>query len=755
MHSSVAPHAPVGPPAGSSGRPPAGSILGAIAWPAVAGAGGAALIVAATVAGYALQLASRGTNDTTPAPAALALAVGLLGCLIVWRKPWHRLGILTGATGAAFAVAVLAAGLLDYGALRGGVARPVEQACYAWVWATGAMVCAWSLVILWFPDGRFLSPGWRRYFVATAAVCVPFVLACYLFSPGGRVYAMFAGIAVPRGVTGPLATTAWRPVVGHSELILLVPLISLAGLWQRYRRADAVVRQQIKWLVGGAAFGVLTQIVAVPFNTAGGQAHVVGEALGAVGQPTLALAMTVGILRYRLWDIDLVVSRALVFGLVWTALSVVLLVPALAAGLLVGGTSALAAVALALAVTVLFRPTTRRLEELVTRAVYRRHPRPHEVLTGFWSDLRNTAGLDELGDLLTQTAKSTLNLKHAGVFVQTAEGGGLRPVGAFSPATGVIEMSPQLEAALRGSAGLVFAGQPPLELSGLWPVGLGAVVPLVAGDELVGLLACSQRRGNPLVAADFRFLEILGRESSQRLRNLRLEASLRARLDEIETQAAELRRSRQRLVTVQDDERRRIERNLHDGVQQQLVSLAVRLRRVAKEGDAELADLAVEAEQAVFALQELARGIFPGVLVDQGLAAALRTQIARMPLSVHIDVGPQALRRRPPRDVEAALYFVALEALTNAQKHAGVAAASMSLRVEGEVVVLEVVDDGGGFVDHRSGSGLSNMADRVAAVGGRLEIESRVGVGTKVVARVPFGSQPMRPAHQPDADSLR
>ncbi|MGH8890201.1 MAG: sensor histidine kinase [Acidothermaceae bacterium] len=737
---------------------------------AVFAATGGGLIVASTVAGYALQVASGGTGVTTPAPAALALAVGLLGCLIVWQKPWHRMGILMAGTAAAFAIAVLAAGLLDYGALRGGVPRNVEQICYAWVWATGVLVSAWALVILWFPDGHFAGRWWKRYFVVTAMLVIPFVIACYLFSPDGRVYALFHGIAVPRGVGGSLATQSWQRVVPRSELILLVPAIALGGLVQRYRQADPVMRQQIRWLIGGAALGVFSQVVAVPFNLADGGAHALGEALGAMGQPMVAVGMTVGILRYRLWEIDVVVSRAVVFGVVWTALSALLVVPALAAGLLVGGTSALMAVAIALLVTLLFRPATRRLEALVTRLVYRRRVQPQVVRARFWEQLRLIEDLDDLADLLLSTVRSGLHVRQAGVWVRTATQ--LRAVGSSTSATPVIELSPATIEVLRASPGVVLAGEPPAELSAVWsdpaePV--GALVPLVAGDRLVGLLACGIRRGDRLVAEDFDLFEILARESAQRLRNLYLEAGLRVRLREIEAQALELRRSRQRLVTAQDDERRRIERNLHDGVQQQLVSLAVRLRRIAnghaaagRDGalaySADLADLAVEAEQAVFSLQELGRGIFPGVLVDQGLAAALRTQIARMPMSVHIEVRPDALAKRLPIDVEAALYFVALEALTNTQKHAPTATVSVLVHADGDQAVVEVVDDGGGFTTRGAGSGLANMADRMAAVGGVLRIDSGIGVGTKIVAAVPRAGVAIVPparAHQPEADSRR
>jgi signal transduction histidine kinase len=287
------------------------------------------------------------------------------------------------------------------------------------------------------------------------------------------------------------------------------------------------------------------------------------------------------------------------------------------------------------------------------------------------------------------------------------------------------------------------------------------VVPLVAGDELVGLLACGERPGDPLGERDLELLELIARESALALRNLRLEAELRERLAHIEQQARELRRSRQRLVGVQDEQRRRIERDLHDGVQQQLVALAARLRRasIATPADAHglLERLAGEAEEATFALQELARGIFPSVLADQGLAAALRTHAARIPIAIHVEAEPALTGRRFERELEAALYFVALEALANIQKHAPGAAATVSLRSAdaGRGVVLEIHDDGPGFEAQPGspGTGLENMRDRVAAIGGELRIDSRRGAGTWLHAETPIAAPVV--ALQPEADSLR
>jgi signal transduction histidine kinase len=236
---------------------------------------------------------------------------------------------------------------------------------------------------------------------------------------------------------------------------------------------------------------------------------------------------------------------------------------------------------------------------------------------------------------------------------------------------------------------------------------------------------------------------VLARESALALKNIHLEGELRQRLEQIERQAVELRSSRQRLVAAQDSERRRIERDLHDGAQQQLVALAARLRRAAHADEPqvaeELAGLADEAEDAVFTLQELARGIYPSLLADRGLHAALQVHAARLPVLVRIDVGPTLHGRRLTPELEAALYNVAMEAMTNAVKHAPGASISLVLRSgdTGRSVVLEVHDDGAGFdAGSTSGRGIQNMTDRIDAVGGAFSVESVPGAGTWVRVEV-------------------
>jgi len=699
---------------------------------------GAVATLATVGGGLALGELAGGRHLAAGGPTTLALSVGLFGALILWVRPRNRIGALLLVTGVGFGIGVLASGVLDYGARRGGVPAGLEQASFAGIWMTAALNVTWALLILWFPDGTFPSRGWRRYFVAGSIVNIALAVVCYLFGPG-LVYDFFSGTQVPLGVHGPFASESWRHVVKLGDLILLFPLGALAGLAQRYRSSTAVVREQIKWLIIPAAAGILLQLAGLPLYGHGSTAWAIGAVLSILGQPVTVLGATVGILRFRLWEIEIAVSRALVYGVLWAALTAVLLVPALVAGLLVGGPGALAAVVLALVVTVVFQPARTRLERLAERVVYRHRGRPQVLLAGFWELLRMPTTPVELAPLVAEEVQSTLGVE----WCRLRRADEL----ACSPAT---------RERLRDSAGLVLAGEPPAELLPLWPSAPAAVVPLVGGRELVGVLACGPRPREPLGPADFEVLELIARECAMRLRNLGLEAQLRRRLREIEAQADELRRSRQRLVSAQDEERRRIERDLHDGVQQQLVALAVRLQHASADAVPErarlLADLAAEAEQSVFALQELARGIFPSVLADQGLAAALRTHVARVPLSVRFEADDELAGAHLDPELEAALYFIALEGLANAQKHAPGSAVAVRLSYVNDRVELAVADDGPGFEGaDPAGTGLQNMTDRMAAIGGSFEVQSTTGLGTVVRA-----SAPVALARQPvEADSRR
>jgi len=222
------------------------------------------------------------------------------------------------------------------------------------------------------------------------------------------------------------------------------------------------------------------------------------------------------------------------------------------------------------------------------------------------------------------------------------------------------------------------------------------------------------------------------------LENARLQAEMRAQL-------AQVQESRARIVTAADEERRRIERDLHDGAQQRLVSLALQLRMAQRQLGSGKADPAVEElldsavdelQVAVDELRELARGVHPAILTEEGLAAALESLAARSPFPVELDV----LEDRLPAQVEATAYFVACEALANVAKHARASKAAVFVSRRNGLLAVEVADDGVGGARPVNGSGLSGLADRVEALGGRLRIESPAGGGTRIVSEIPCES---------------
>ena len=254
--------------------------------------------------------------------------------------------------------------------------------------------------------------------------------------------------------------------------------------------------------------------------------------------------------------------------------------------------------------------------------------------------------------------------------------------------------------------------------------------------ELLGELALSKRPGEPFTPVEETLVRDLAAQAGQVLRNVRLTAELQARLREIAAQAVELRASRQRIVAAQDAERRRLERNIHDGAQQHLVALAVKLRLAATlvKKDPENArrsihDLQGQIGAALNTLGDLARDIYPPILHELGLVAALRA---------HATVTAGGIGRYDP-EVEAAVYFCCLEALQNAAKHARTSDVRIQLEQRDGSLHFAVVDDGLGFDPEAvaTSSGLQNMKDRVASIGGRVEVKSSPGRGTTISGDIP------------------
>ncbi len=254
--------------------------------------------------------------------------------------------------------------------------------------------------------------------------------------------------------------------------------------------------------------------------------------------------------------------------------------------------------------------------------------------------------------------------------------------------------------------------------------------------ELLGVLAVTRRQGESLTPVEEKLLTDLAAQAGLVLKNVGLTAELLARLED-------LRASRQRLVAAQDEERRRLERNLHDGAQQNLVAIKVKLglaEAFAEKDPAKakelVAQLKTDADEALETLRDLARGIYPQLLADKGLAAALESQArkATLPVSVEADgIG------RYSQEVEGAVYFCVLEALQNVQKYAGAGTATVRLLEDDTTLRFEVEDDGDGFdtATVKKGSGLTNMSDRLDALGGAVTVDSTPGHGARLRGTLP------------------
>ena len=276
------------------------------------------------------------------------------------------------------------------------------------------------------------------------------------------------------------------------------------------------------------------------------------------------------------------------------------------------------------------------------------------------------------------------------------------------------------------------------------------VAPITNSGELLGLIIARRAPGSEnFNEEDDRVLTELARQVGLALHNVQLDSALQASLDEVRRQASELQASRARIVAASDQARRQIERNLHDGAQQHLVALAVNVRLARQLADADpeqakaiLDGLGTELQDAVQELRELAHGIYPPLLMDQGLTAALRAAAGRSQLDVEIKGNELP---RYAADVEAAVYFCCLEALQNAGKYAGEdARVVVHVREDKGKLGFDVVDDGAGF-DPASGArghGFVNMGDRLGAIGGSLRVDAAPGKGARIAGSIPLQRAP-------------
>jgi signal transduction histidine kinase len=674
--------------------------------------GGCALVVAVVANLVAGDPAGAGWVLIGPGP---LYAVGLAGA---FRGPGRRVAAWLLATGALF--------MLDV-CLGDGVLPVITHSSLAWIVvlvrvcaADACMVAGIGLIGL-FPTGKPERSA-ERWILAAAAAVALLLPVLLLVSRPTAPPGVFPGPSP--AVASPLYLAAAAPVAPVATAVYLSSpawiILGVIMLYWRYRHSPPGQRRQVRQALVGLACAVM--VFAVLFALAwtgepGPAADVAVNALWVLGLALVLGSLVVSLSFEGVFGIDrpgrrLVVHRAL------RALIAVGFVAAAATLGIIASRYLPAGVAIVLAVgAALFgQPAQRRLERFADRWALGARLDGYEVLTRFGSVLEKSPAHDELLTSLADAIRRSLLLQWARVRLDVAP-----------PPAG------------RGLAGAAGIGAGEIAAPAL-------VVPLVHSGEALGAIECGPRRDGPLLEEDRRLLAHLASQAATAVRNLQLSTQLAARLEVIRQQAAELAASRARIAQAQDAERQRIQRDLHDGFQQDLVVLTAtlalareQLRRGDRRGDQTLDELQRDVRDTLVHLREFAHSIHPPVLADQGLLEAIEAQAARMPVEVVIDADPALRGVRYPPHIEAATWYVVAEALTNAVKHARARQVTVGLAQPNGCLAIEISDDGCGFNPAAArGIGLAGLADRVSIVNGALTIDSALGKGTRLRAEVPL-----------------
>ncbi len=648
----------------------------------------------------------------------------VIGYVLATRRPENSIGWLMLGIGTFFGSTALLTSVGEYLLYSGDRGTGLVLVAFdspSWV---PIVVLPVTFLLLVFPDGHLPSPRWR-WFAWSLGLGLVVIYFSILLDPAP----MTESIAPKE--PNPLGIEALRPLLNASQaLILVIPIgviASLTALVLRFRRSSGVERLQLRWLLTAAAFVALlyagAMIASIPYSW--GEASQPGwvTVLQNVVIPSfvlIPLAIGVSILRYRLFDIDVVINRAVLFGALAVFITIVYVVIVVGVGALVGSrASPVLSAAAAAVVALAFQPLRRRAQRLADRLVYGKRATPYEVLSEFSERVGQTYANEELLPRMARALGEGTGAARADVWVRVGEE--LRP-----EATWPADAEAPPSRATSSSEERVATSAALFE-------------PVRHRDELLGALSLEKRAGESITATEEKLVHDLAAQAGLVMRNASLTEDL---LDTIE----QLRTSRQRLVTAQDEERRKLERNLHDGAQQQLVALTVKLgllERLVERDPAQAASIAGQlqgdATEALEELRDLARGIYPPLLADQGLVAALGSQARKSAVPVIIEADGVG---RYAREAEAAVYFSCLEALQNVAKYASASRATVRLTDGDGRLRFEVADDGVGFDAATSshGTGLQGIADRLAALDGEVEVRSSPGAGTTVAGTLPVGN---------------
>jgi signal transduction histidine kinase len=661
-----------------------------------------------------------------------------IGAAIFWRKSDDRAALFVALFLVTFSTAIFlpaaagrAAGTLAWWPIA--VVMVVGSTCF-------------HLFFLLFPDGRFV-PAWTR--ALAPVLLLLHVLA--LLAPGA-------------------------PFVRWVNPFRLAPFVTLLVIGvgaqiYRYRRVSGPEQRQQTRLVVFSAIGAVAAVTGAQAVPALLQANGVLVLLSAILITYLALlliplAIGVAILRYQLWDIRVLVSRTLVYGALTSCVVGIYVAVVGGLGLLFHARgNALISLAATGLIAVLFQPLRARLQRGVDRLVYGERHDPYVVLSRLGQRLEANLAPDAVLPTIVETVREALKLPYVAIALRpdqrptTKDQAPVSEQSTWSSVLGPWSSDP-LEVVVSSGELVVAAetGHPPDKVT-RWQGDsvTGAIsddrvtvsppqlvaLSLVYQGETIGELRLAPRPGETgFGPADRRLLEDLAIQAGAAAHAVRLTADLRRLF-------ADLQQSREQLIGAREEERRRIRRDLHDGVGPTLASLAQRIdtarRLVPRDPDAAmamLADLRGQVKTTIADIRRLVYALRPPVLDELGLASAIRAHVVRHNQAGGACIALDAPAELPPLPaaVEVAAYRIALEALTNVDRHSGAGQCVVRLAVEdGMWLRVEVEDDGAGFADGASvGVGIASMRERATELGGEFRIAAVPGGGTSVRARLPL-----------------
>jgi two-component system, NarL family, sensor kinase len=630
----------------------------------------------------------------------LFISFTTVGALIASRSPINSIGWIFCVLGLSVTLTSLCGEYAVYAlATRPGSLPYGDVAAWLSGWLSGSnIVTLIVLLFLLFPNGRLLSQRWRP--VAWLALIANALSLAQYLRPGPLDGFSPLPVANPLGIKDADTVLNIVATIGFG-LTLVTAIASVTSLVLRFRRARGVERLQMKWLTfAGSAVGA-TFLVAPILWSIPELSETVWSALFLFSVSSIPISVGIAILKYRLYDIDIIINRTLVYGtLIVIVIGLYVFVVGTAGMLFQSvGNSFLMILATGL-VAVLFQPLRQSLQRGINHFMYGERDDPYAVLSRLSQRLEATLAPEAVLPTLVETIAQSLKLPYAGITLN--QDGEFRIATEFGRSQGE-----------------------PIRL------------PLIYQGEPIGeLLLAPRAPGDIFTPVERRLLDDLARQAGIAVHAVRL--------------TTDLQRSRERLVTTREEERRRLRRDLHDGLGPQLASLTLKLETARNRltddplADSLLADLAKRTQDATADIRRLVYELRPPTLDELGLVSALRegaTQYSQQGFNgVHITIDAPENLPPLPAAVEVAVYRITQEALTNIVRHAEARICNVRITLDEQTgwLCLEIQDDGRGLSStRRAGVGLNSMRERAEELGGTWTIESLPTGGTRILVRLP------------------